>query len=544
MTSITHNNNCRAKNICFTLFDLGDDVLHKLKLLFNSGKATYLVFQHELAPGTGKEHIQGYIELVAKLRWQQLKVLIGATKMYCAARMGTSQQAADYCKKDETRVPGSLIYEEGHMSLVGQGKRTDIMECKEMIDSGATMQQVAEEHFGTVVRLHKGLVYYKQLRSPKRDEHTICLILYGESKAGKTTLVRKMFPDAVWIMGGVSGTWFDKYDDHDVVVFDEFSGTMPFHWFKRIVDASPLELDAKGSSRNFRARMVVFLSNKDYENWYTSIEGVERDAFNNRCHLVMKACARTDFKGVKTGKFYCELKKSMLPYGAALPLRWCLPGLTCAESREVITYNTSQARIEEIQKKCDGLRIKVRSEGVILTPSLLKNLDFQDACHSYLNTIIGHLEFETPPAVDILAASSSELQPSPPPPSESTPPPSPPSHAMLVGLDDEILQSMFKDVPTTATAAPPASSYYDDVTNALAPAVRTAVVRPDQVLKRNVFKSNYPELTWDDLRSIKAVREAGASFGSSAPVPPLKRTRRRRRVTGIASDDDKDEKGE
>jgi len=89
----------------------------KLTQLVANGKATYIVFQHEICPKTGKEHLQGYVEFGRSQRWNKLTVEVGRDfRPHIEPRNGTPQQASDYCKKLESRKPGTEPFEDGVLS--------------------------------------------------------------------------------------------------------------------------------------------------------------------------------------------------------------------------------------------------------------------------------------------------------------------------------------------------------------------------------------------------------------------------------------------
>lgn len=70
---------------------------------------TYHVIGTEIG-ANGTAHLQGYIELVRKTRLTTLKRET-SDAIHWEARLGTSKQASDYCKKDGSFVEGGELSE-------------------------------------------------------------------------------------------------------------------------------------------------------------------------------------------------------------------------------------------------------------------------------------------------------------------------------------------------------------------------------------------------------------------------------------------------
>lgn len=168
-----------AKHWCFTLNNPTDDERRNLLGLYSIEEhgIVYLVFGEEVGE-SGTPHYQGFISFNARKTAAFTKRCVSQRAHIEVAR-GTPAQAAEYCKKDGSfneygNIPG------------GQGARTDLLAVKSAIDSGATLADVAESHFGVYVRYERSLRNYIDLRSVPRLFPTNTIVRWGPTGTGKT----------------------------------------------------------------------------------------------------------------------------------------------------------------------------------------------------------------------------------------------------------------------------------------------------------------------------------------------------------------------
>lgn len=226
---------------------------------------TYLTYQREIAPTTLQEHWQGYLELTSRQRLPGVKRILGDPAAHFEARKGTGRQAADYCQKDESRKAGTLPVELGEISSVTQGERTDLMAVKHLLDEGKNEKEIADMEFTTWAKYYRAIERYKRLQTEVRDFKTDLFVLCGETGVGKSKICREVFPDAYW---KPRSNWWDGYDGAEVVVIDDFYGWLPWDLLLRLTDRYPLQVETKGGSVQFVAKVVIITSNKPYQDWY------------------------------------------------------------------------------------------------------------------------------------------------------------------------------------------------------------------------------------------------------------------------------------
>lgn len=229
----------------------------------------YIIYQREQG-AQGTQHFQGYAEFFKPQRLTGAKALLSTPTAHLEKRMGTREQARDYCRKADSRIEGP--WELGEW-IEGPGTRTDIKTAMEAVKSGKRELEIAEEHPEVWARNFRALERYKQLlqqTAPPRDMPKV-YIWWGAAGTGKSKKAQQI-PDAYWLPKPENGTlWFDGYDGHETIVVDEFYGWISFDFLRRLCDRYPLILPTKFGGTPCRAKTIIFTSNKPYQQWYPRI---------------------------------------------------------------------------------------------------------------------------------------------------------------------------------------------------------------------------------------------------------------------------------
>lgn len=250
-----------SRSYCFTTFDTDID----FEEAYGKGGIRYLVYSIECCPETGRNHIQGYVELLSPKRVTGVKKLFGDDTMHLETRRGTRDQARDYCMKEETRVDGP--FEFGDFGRGGQGSRNDLQDVVDCIDEKGLAHAI-DEYPVEYIKYHKGMEKYALHKSFKRTWEMIVYYIYGEPGTGKTRWVYENFdPDEIYEKP--HGKWWDGYKGQRVVLLDDFDGSW-FMWsdFMKLLDRYPYKCEVKGAYLEFQSEVIVITTNVPYEDWY------------------------------------------------------------------------------------------------------------------------------------------------------------------------------------------------------------------------------------------------------------------------------------
>lgn len=259
------------------------------KSLLAEKKIQYIKFQYER--GTeGTKHYQGVFYVPNK---SSCRALMQWYKWGYLAPVKSISGAINYCGKEDTRIDGP--WTKG--KIPSQGSRSDLLVTKQIIDDGGSIEDCFEEAYGSMVRYHRGIQMYYNLKNKhrRRTWQTVCYVYYGDAGTGKTEAAKeesRVFGGGTYwltLEGGTFGkVWWDNYNGEENIIIDEFNCQIKFTDFKRLVDSSPMTVPIKGGMVPFLGKRIWFLSNTPPNDWY--MRAAPRDApalrksFTRRLH--------------------------------------------------------------------------------------------------------------------------------------------------------------------------------------------------------------------------------------------------------------------
>lgn len=246
----------KSKGFCFTINNPTDQDNEQLQKLKDEPSVLYLVWGTELG-SSGTLHYQGFVRLKHPVTSNRIRSLL--SRAHVEIQKGTSQQAAEYCKKDGVFVEyGNLPESAGKTS---KKMWRDIIEWAENGDVERIKDEYPHAYF-----LHRT----KILALRKREATILPDLLHewwvGPTGTGKSRRLWAEFPDHY---AKQLNKWWDGYDDEDVVAIEEMTpaaGQFLAHYLKIWSDRYPFSPEIKGSTlKKIRPKKVIVLSNYTIE---------------------------------------------------------------------------------------------------------------------------------------------------------------------------------------------------------------------------------------------------------------------------------------
>lgn len=192
--------------------------------LFENLDCNVIVFGEEVAPSTGTPHLQGHITFKRTYR-------LGALKKICNCHWEVAK-----CSDFNYELKGENVFIK---DLREQGKRNDLDEVIEKIDSGCSIEEVAKAYPKSYIKYHSGLGKLIAIKNSIKTTSMYSLvdcsrniglapftfgvsrILVGESGCGKTQFALAHFDNPLLVShiddlkslnGGHDGIVFDDVD--------------------------------------------------------------------------------------------------------------------------------------------------------------------------------------------------------------------------------------------------------------------------------------------------------------------------------------------
>lgn len=214
------------KNILFTIWDtrlIGLDNQVWEKLCESKKAITYLIFQHEIAPSTGKEHLQGYCELSYSMVKEKFQKMMSQGELVEFTVKGASGSAASnlaYTTKTETAIPDSkFVY--GEPKKRNQGERNDVKRLYALAKNlEISEREAADEEPAAYMRMHQAFDRVRTLETQHFAREKMYTKFRGkELRPWQAQLVEEFTvePDdrtIKWIVdleGNQGKTWFAKW---------------------------------------------------------------------------------------------------------------------------------------------------------------------------------------------------------------------------------------------------------------------------------------------------------------------------------------------
>jgi len=230
--------------------------------------AVFLAWQTELGEDSEGLHLQGYLQLSKKKRYNQVCELLtgefGGKAPHVEQQKGTATEAFNYCQKPETRVKAGQVL--GRMK--SPGARPDLQAAVDaIVVKKRPLEEVALDNPLVALKYHRGLSFLRStvVSSVGRQRNSFELVfLWGEPDCGKTYSTTRAWPEAYSLTDNKKG-WLGTYDGQDTIIIDDFHALFPLNLLLRLCQPAPFEAEVKGSHVWVAATKVIIIANQPPE---------------------------------------------------------------------------------------------------------------------------------------------------------------------------------------------------------------------------------------------------------------------------------------
>lgn len=245
-------------------------------------KCAYGIFGLEVGE-SGTPHIQGYFRFKNPISWEGFrKTFLGA---HISIAKGDDISNKVYCSKD------GKCEEKGTPIAKKQGKRTDLTEVKEQILTGEiTTDDIAIENpmmyhqYGRTLQKIEDIA----MRKKRRTEMTKGVWLWGETGVGKSHFANALSECKTNYWLPKDGGWWDGYKQEEVVIINEFRGTIQYGELLEMIDKWPYQVRRRGREPlPFTSKYVIITSSMPPEKIFYNLNELDKlDQINRRMTII------------------------------------------------------------------------------------------------------------------------------------------------------------------------------------------------------------------------------------------------------------------
>lgn len=295
----------QAYNFCFTVYskkifdeetqewisgpkDIPPEEIEEIKSIELGTKSLkYILFQHERCPTTGRQHLQGFLQVKNKQTIKSIQELLNRKDTHIEICAGSAGQNVEYCTK--------LLSKDGEAFQKGtppkgKGQRSDLADALLEVKKGKSIWVVSDSHPQPIAKYWQ---FFKQASirySPKRNWRPKVTVYWGSSWAGKSTRVRNEESMAdIHTVTSQNPKWFDGYDRHEVLLLDDFhGGWYPITVLLNLLGQFEFLAETKGGHVQLLARRIYITSNYHPREWYPNAKAPSLRALKNRIAVIEK----------------------------------------------------------------------------------------------------------------------------------------------------------------------------------------------------------------------------------------------------------------
>ena len=223
---------------------------------------------------SGTQHIQGYVEFKSPITFTSLKGFL--PNAHLEPRRGSPLQASNYVKGvgDHKDKSGEILEEaiEFGELPVGKGKRSDLDDIADLLEQGATPEEIRKAYPSQYLRLRSHIRTLHQEMQAEKYKKTIrdldVFFITGGSRTGKTSGVYNYFDFENAYRVTNYDHPYDGYEGQDILILEEFHGQLQMSELLQLLEGYPMKLRARYYDRQAAYTKVCIITNKHFEDLY------------------------------------------------------------------------------------------------------------------------------------------------------------------------------------------------------------------------------------------------------------------------------------
>ncbi|MCL2798306.1 MAG: RNA helicase domain-containing protein [Firmicutes bacterium] len=238
----------------------------------------------------GFEHYQIYIENPTSIYFATLKNKLPTA--HIEMRKGTRKEAFEYVTKSDTKI--GEVFGQGDIDITDEkGKRNDMAEIMQMIEDGATDDEIRKAFPTQFLRYANSIARARQVITETLYQNTFRTLtttyIYGSAGKGKTRYVMEKYGYVNVFRVTDYKHPFDMYRGQKVIIFEEFRSYLKIEQMLNYLDGYPLTLPARYADKVACFDTVYIISNIPLESQYTNMQTEQPETFKallRRIHFV------------------------------------------------------------------------------------------------------------------------------------------------------------------------------------------------------------------------------------------------------------------
>lgn len=224
-----------------------------------------------------------------------------------------------------------------------QGDRSDIHAVNDDIQNGMPLNVIARTHPNVFVKYHGGVtdLYHRSQKRRRLSTFPRILVLYGATKTGKSHMAHHLCDqtdEEYFVKIPNTTKWWNGYDGQNVIILEEYRGSIPFSSLLMLLDRYGMQVEYKGGITHIQASTFVICSPVHPKLWYQNL-GAEEGSLDQ--------LKRRLFENPESRMINTTIKKQVNWEEVPLPYQ-VLPDWLSASATETLSWPTYNLPVQPI----------------------------------------------------------------------------------------------------------------------------------------------------------------------------------------------------